>query len=414
MIVLKGSADITTYVNLVDSTAGTPETGLTITAIDATYTRMRAAAVKNDLTALAAVDSAHTDNKAIEVDATNAPGLYRIDWPDAAFLTGADKVILSVTCSGVAPAHLICSLVNYNDQDGVRMGLTALPNAAADAAGGLPISDAGGLDMDAILSRIGTPANLGGGTATLAGNMVDIEAQTDDIGAAGAGLTAVPWNSAWDAEVQSEVDDALVVHRLDELVNADSDIDGAAPPTVGSVFHELMSKTAGSFTYDQTTDSLEAVRDKETDIETDTQDIQARIPAALVSGRIDASVGAVAANAITAAAIATGAIDADAVAADAVTEIQAGLSTLTAANVNAEVVDALNVDTYAEIGQEAPAATQTIRKMLGYLYKAWRNKSTQDATTYKLYNDDAATVDQKATCSDDSTTFTRGEAATGP
>lgn len=294
------------------------------------------------------------------------------------------------------------------------MGLTALPNAAADAAGGLPISDAGGLDMDAILSRIGTPANLGGGTATLAGNMVDIEAQTDDIGAAGAGLTAVPWNSAWDAEVQSEVDDALVVHRLDELVNADSDIDGAAPPTVGSVFHELMSKTAGSFTYDQTTDSLEAVRDKETDIETDTQDIQARIPAALVSGRIDASVGAVAANAITAAAIATGAIDADAVAADAVTEIQAGLSTLTAANVNAEVVDALNVDTYAEIGQEAPAATQTIRKMLGYLYKAWRNKSTQDATTYKLYNDDAATVDQKATCSDDSTTFTRGEAATGP
>lgn len=55
---------------------------------------------------------------------------------------------------------------------------------------------------------------------------------------------------------------ALVVHRLDELLNADSDIDGAAPPTVGSVFYELMSKTTGSFTYDQTTDSLEAVRDR--------------------------------------------------------------------------------------------------------------------------------------------------------
>ncbi len=54
---------------------------------------------------------------------------------------------------------------------------------------------------------------------------------------------------------------ALVVHRLDELLNADSDIDGAAPPTVGSVFHELMSSTTGSFTYDQTTDSLEAIRD---------------------------------------------------------------------------------------------------------------------------------------------------------
>lgn len=39
-------------------------------------------------------------------------------------------------------------------------------------------------------------------------------------------------------------------------------------------------------------------------VETDTQDIQARLPAALVSGRIDASVGAMAANVITAAATA--------------------------------------------------------------------------------------------------------------
>jgi hypothetical protein len=111
--------------------------------------------------------------------------------------------------------------------------------------------------------------------------LADILADTDDIGVAGAGLTAIPWNAAWDAEVQSEAEDAIVVHRLDELLNADSDIDGAAPPTVGSVFHELLSKTAGSFTFDQTTDSLEALRDKAVDIETDTQDIQSRLPAAL-------------------------------------------------------------------------------------------------------------------------------------
>ena len=82
------------------------------------------------------------------------------------------------------------------------------------------------------------------------------------IGSTGTGLTAIPWNASWDAEVQSEVEDAIVVHRLDELLNADSDIDGVAPPTVGSVFHELMSKTAGSFTFDQTTDSNEAIRDR--------------------------------------------------------------------------------------------------------------------------------------------------------
>jgi hypothetical protein len=41
-----------------------------------------------------------------------------------------------------------------NPTDAVRFGLTSLPNAAADAAGGLPISDAGGLDLDTILGRI--------------------------------------------------------------------------------------------------------------------------------------------------------------------------------------------------------------------------------------------------------------------
>ena len=128
-----------------------------------------------------------------------------------------------------------------------------------------------GADTTTIYQSVVTDA---AGT-NIAADIIAIEAQTDDIGTAGAGLTAVPWNAAWDAEVQSEVDDALVAQRLDELLNADSDIDGVAPPTVGSVFHELMTKTTGSFTFDQTTDSLEAIRDKETDIETDTAEIGA-------------------------------------------------------------------------------------------------------------------------------------------
>ena len=87
---------------------------------------------------------------------------------------------------------------------------------------------------------------------------------------------------------------------------------------------------------------------------------------------------------------------------------------LTAAAVNAEVVDALNTDTYAEPAQGAPGATITLAAKINYLYKAWRNKSTQTSTTYSLFNDDAATVDHKATVSDDGTTATKGEVATGP
>jgi hypothetical protein len=70
-------------------------------------------------------------------------------------------------------------------------------------------------------------------------------------------------------------------------------------------------------------------------IEIDTQDIQSRIPAALVSGRIDASVGAMAANTLTASALAT----------DAVTEIQSGLASQTSVDTVDTVVDAIKLKT---------------------------------------------------------------------
>jgi hypothetical protein len=71
-------------------------------------------------------------------------------------------------------------------------------------------------------------------------------------------------------------------------------------------------------------------------VQSDTNDIQTRIPAALVSGRIDASVGAMAANTLTASALAS----------DAVTEIQSGLSTLNAAGVRTAVgLASANLDT---------------------------------------------------------------------
>lgn len=70
---------------------------------------------------------------------------------------------------------------------------TALPDAAADAAGGLPISDDGGLDMDAI----------GGASAADVADAVWDEALSghSGVGSAGAALTAAgsagdPWSTA--------------------------------------------------------------------------------------------------------------------------------------------------------------------------------------------------------------------------
>lgn len=89
------------------------------------------------------------------------------------------------------------------------------------------------------------------------------------------------------------------------------------------------------------------------------------------------------------------------------------LATQAKADVNAEVLDVLNTDTFAQPGQESPAATTTLQKMIAYLYKAWRNKTTQTSSEYALYADDATTKDQEAAVSDDGTTTTRGEVSTG-
>lgn len=90
-------------------------------------------------------------------------------------------------------------------------------------------------EVAAIISAIGTPSNLGGG-ASLAANLADIEAQTDDIGTAGAGLSALPWNAAWDAEVQSEVTDALTTALSEPSARATN-----ATGSVSQLLYELIA-----------------------------------------------------------------------------------------------------------------------------------------------------------------------------
>lgn len=89
-------------------------------------------------------------------------------------------------------------------------------------------------------ARLGAPAG-----ASVSADIAAIEAQTDDIGAAGAGLTAIPWNAAWDAEVQSECADALSAY--DPPTKAEQD----------TAFTEIKGAT-----FNGATDTLEALRDR--------------------------------------------------------------------------------------------------------------------------------------------------------
>jgi hypothetical protein len=90
-------------------------------------------------------------------------------------------------------------------------------------------------------------------------NVDSILTDTAEIGAAGAGLTAVVWNSDWDAEVQSECQDAIEANNLDHLLKV-ADADDVVNDTV---IAKMVSKdaTADWSDFDNTTESLEALKD---------------------------------------------------------------------------------------------------------------------------------------------------------
>lgn len=90
------------YFMLTNSSTGARATGIAHTAVNASYTREKSARVAVTESALANAQAAFASGGWVEVDATNQPGLYRFDCPDAAFIYGAgvSKVEVTITATG--------------------------------------------------------------------------------------------------------------------------------------------------------------------------------------------------------------------------------------------------------------------------------------------------------------------------
>lgn len=86
----------------------------------------------------------------------------------------------------------------------------------------------------------------------------------------------------------------------------------------------------------------------------------------------------------------------------------AGLNDLSAAQVNAEVVDALITDTYAE-PSSVPSSTSSLKDKINWLFALARNRVTQTSSTQTLRNDANSANIGTASISSDDTTFVRGE-----
>ena len=257
-----GKTDVTVYVKFIDSTAGTPETGVTFETVGIDLWYMREGADHVALTeATQTVAGAHADGGVVHI----SDGIVRVDLPDAACASGVNHVYVGGTATGMIVIGCAINLVAYDPFDTVRMGMTALPNAAADAAGGLPISDDGGLDMDAILEDTNALQGdlVNGGRLDLIFDAIqtDTEDLQTQIGTDGAGLTALPWNAAWDEQVQSEVTDSLVAHNLDHLaLTATVAADMTAEVANNTILSRIIANGV-TLNFDPSTDGLQPIKD---------------------------------------------------------------------------------------------------------------------------------------------------------
>lgn len=136
-IIKKGATSQSVYVEILDSTSttGGRKTGLLFNtaSLTAYYVRNGASAAAITLATLAAANSAWASGGFKEVDATNLPGVYRLDIPDAAVASGAESVVVTLKgAAGMAQVSLEVQLSAIDMQDTAQ-----IPTSVMDLAAGV-------------------------------------------------------------------------------------------------------------------------------------------------------------------------------------------------------------------------------------------------------------------------------------
>ncbi len=484
-IVTAGATDQTIYVYFVDDDGGTnpgePTTGLAFDDIEtggsASY--LRQGETRTDFALVTqTVAGAHTDGGFVEVDATNMPGVYRLDLLDAAVATGFDFTLVQLVAAvgnNTVMRPILIDLLRVDLRDVVRGGMTALPNAAAEAAGGLYTqgSGAGQINQDAN-GRIDVRVmNMNTGVLTAAAIAANaIEAAKINAGAFTAAKFAA---GAIDAAALN----ADAVTKIRSIFSGTTSSSGTATTLIDASLTEADDVWNGTWVlftsgaainqvrlvvdFDAGTDTItfapattaaigaadnfEILPAGSVDVQSWLAVVTAHVaPNALVSGRVDSSVGAMASDVITAAAIATAAIDADAIAANAITDVKIASAAITAAKFAAGAIDAAAIAadaitnakiatdaigsdefaqaaadkvfgtggaTMAELPQGIPPITPRPDQFAMLWYMAMRNQFDVSTTTAEVHAADETVIAKKA-LTDDGSTYSEAEMVAGP
>jgi len=176
------------------STTGGKLTGLVYNSagLTAYYYRQGAGTGATAITLATATLGTYTSGGFIAIDGTNMPGDYELHLPNAVLASGANNVIIQLKgATNMVPVNIEIDLTSVDLQDSVRGGMTALPNAAAGAAGGLPTDSTGKTSFNDIAAT----AIVSGGAITTSGGAVStVSAVSGAVGSVTGAVGSVTGN----------------------------------------------------------------------------------------------------------------------------------------------------------------------------------------------------------------------------
>ena len=195
MQVTGGDTNVTTYFVMRLTATGVAATGLTPTDFDLQYVRTRTSPTgKVDASDLVSTSGAHTDYGVVEVNSATFPGLYRVDWPDAAFAAGVPEVVLSVTVATAFAEHMSVLIDAPVDVAGIADAvwdeiLTGGTHNIATSAGRRlrELLEAGGYDgaavwIDTVNGAAGTEDFVNGLSNNPVNSIADAKTIADSVG----------------------------------------------------------------------------------------------------------------------------------------------------------------------------------------------------------------------------------------
>lgn len=192
-IIKAGATDQTIDIFIQDSasTTGGGKTGLAYNTASLTaYYRKGATGSATAITlATQTVGGAYSSGGFVEIDATNMPGLYRLDLPNAAIDTAGSVSLMLKGASGMAPLPIELQVIAADLDDATALGLSRLDAAISsrlatsgytaplDAAGTRSAVGLAAANLDTQIGTLATASAL----STAAGEVTAIKAKTDSL-----------------------------------------------------------------------------------------------------------------------------------------------------------------------------------------------------------------------------------------